>query len=298
MSKRNKKRVEHEQFEAYGEYTYDFLHKINDGAEGEGHGADESSRAAAVRLAKRAHRRRRTHGFFKFLFLLTLLTVGVVVVQQTVFRLETVYVIGNEERTPQEVVMYSGLVKGRNMFSIEEKDVAQAFDAEHTIIFKGMQKQYPNVIYLYVEERKTVACMQWLGILYTLDEEGMVMSESTSSTPPAGLPVVTGFRVSNVNVGQQLMVRSPKQMQAYKEILRELRLQVYQNQVTEINLADPESIYLVTAEGITARLGDSSYMQAKICALRTDMTYLRQLGNTSGILDLTTPEDAKFSPET
>ena len=52
--------------------------------------------------------------------------------------------------------------------------------------------------------------MQWLGILYTLDREGVVMEESTSTTPPAGMPVITGFRVSNINVGQQLMVRSEK----------------------------------------------------------------------------------------
>ena len=49
----------------------------------------------------------------------------------------------------------------------EEEDVAKALSQDHTIIFKGMQKEYPNTIYLYIEERKTVAAMQWLGILYT-----------------------------------------------------------------------------------------------------------------------------------
>ena len=191
----------------------------------------------------------------------------------------------------------SGLVRGRNMITIEEEDVAKALSQDHTIIFKGMQKEYPNTIYLYIEERKTVAAMQWLGILYTLDREGVVMEESTSTTPPAGMPVITGFRVSNINVGQQLMVRSEKQMDAYREIMEELELQMYQSQVAEINLADPGNIYLIMVEGVTVRLGDASYMQAKIGAVRTDMAYLRQLGKTSGILDVTIPEDAKYMPE-
>lgn len=123
------------------------------------------------------------------------------------------------------------------------------------------------------------------------------MAEENTMNLPAGLPVVTGFRVSNVNVGQQLMVRSEKQMEAYQAIISELSLQMYSDQVTEINLANPENIYLITAEGITVRLGDSKYMQAKIGAIRTDMSYLRQLGKTSGILDVTTPEDAKYMPE-
>ena len=148
-----------------------------------------------------------------------------------------------------------------------------------------------------MEERKSVAAMQWLGILYTLDREGVVMKESTSSTPPAGMPVVTGFRVSNINVGQQLLVRSENQMEAYREIMEELELQMYQSQVAEINLADPSNIYLITVEGVTVRLGDASYMQAKIGAVRTDMAYLRQLGKTSGILDVSIPEDAKYMPE-
>ena len=250
-----------------------------------------------MQAVRRAQKRRRTHGFFKFLGLLTVLTIGLVVGQQTLFRLETVYVVGNEEKTPQEVVMASGLVRGRNMITIEEEDVAEALSKDHTIIFKGMQKEYPNTIYLYIEERKTVAAMQWLGILYTLDREGVVMKESTSSTPPAGMPVVTGFRVSNINVGQQLLVRSENQMEAYREIMEELELQMYQSQVAEINLADPSNIYLMTVEGVTVRLGDASYMQAKIGAVRTDMAYLRQLGKTSGILDVTIPEDAKYMPE-
>lgn len=252
---------------------------------------------AAVQMAKRARKRRRTHGFFKFLALLTVLTIALIVGQETLFRLETVYVIGNEEKTPQQIVAASGLVRGRNMISIEEEDVAEAIGKDHTIIFKGMQKEYPNTIYLYVEERKTVAAMQWLGILYTLDPEGIVMKEESGSDIPAGLPLITGFRVSNINVGQQLMVRSAKQLEAYRVILEELQLQMYQSQISEINLSNPENIYLVTVEGVTVRLGNASYMQAKIGAVRTDMAYLRQLGKTSGILDVTTPEDAKYMTE-
>ena len=294
MSKRAREKrtqqTEQEQFEAYGEYTYNYLHPLDGGS-------GEPAVQPSAQAVRRAQKRRRTHGFFKFLGLLTVLTIALVVGQQTLFRLETVYVVGNVEKTPQQVVTASGLVRGRNMISIEEEDVAEALSHDHTIIFKGMQKEYPNTIYLYIEERKTVAAMQWLGILYTLDGEGVVMAESTSSIPPAGMPVVTGFRVSNISVGQQLAVRSQGQLEAYRVIMEELELQMYQSQVSEINLADPDNIYLVTAEGVTVRLGDANYMQAKIGAVRTDMAYLRQLGKTSGILDVTTPEDAKYMPE-
>lgn len=292
MSKR-KEELKQEQFEAYGVYTYDYLHQLGQ----EDAAARDETAQPTTQMVKQAHRRRRTHGFFKFLALLAVITIALIVIQETVFRLQTVYVIGNETKTPQQVVTASGLVRGRNMLSIEEEEVARAFSTDHTIIFKGMQKEYPNTIYLYIEERKVVAAMQWLGILYTLDEEGVVMEEKSASSLPAGIPVITGFRLSSVSVGRSLMVRSEKQLEAYKAIMQELRLQLYASQISEINLADVTNIYLVTVEGVTIRLGDAGYMQAKIGAVRTDMAYLRQLGKTSGVLDVTTPEDAKYMPE-
>lgn len=273
-----------EQYEAYGAYTYEYQ-------------PENADPAMASARAKAAHARRRTNGFLKFLVLLCLVTVGLVVVEKLVFRLETVYVVGNEQKTPQQVVTASGLVRGRNMLGIEESEVAAALAKDHTLIFKGMQKEYPSTIYLYIEERKVVAAMQWLGMLYTLDGEGMVMTETSSAQLPQGLPLVTGMMAGGVVVGQILSPRNAKQLEAYRCIMEELELQLYSSQISEINLADPDNLYLVTAEGVTVRLGDSRYMQAKIGAVRTDMAYLRQLGKTGGILDVTTPEDAKYMPE-
>lgn len=297
MRKRIPEREEHEQFEAYGEYTYDYQGQPVRNKRREAEQAPAPSPAPTAAMKARARSRRRRHGFFKFAAVVAALLVLLIVTYETAFRLEVVYVMGNETKTPQQVVLSSGLVRGRNLLTIDESDVAEAMESDHTVIFKGMQKDYPSTIYLYIEERKTVAAMQWLGILYTLDAEGMVMDEKNSSQLPDNIPVVTGFRVSNINVGQQLMLKSAKQLEAYRAIMQELELQLYADQVSEINLGDPSNIYLVTAEGITVRLGDASYMQAKIGAVRTDMAYLRQLSKTSGMLDVTTPEDAKYIPE-
>lgn len=296
MSKPSRRKDEGQQtesFEAYGEYQYQYQPQ-----------EDQPSAAAAAERARQAHARRKTHVFFRFLLLLTIVTVGVVVVQQTVFRLETVYVIGNEQKTPQQVVLASGLARGQNMLNIEEADVARHMSGDHTIIFKKMQKEYPSTIHLYIEERKTVATMQWLGMLYTLDSQGMVMQMENSSILPKGLPVVTGFKANSVTVGQLLGLRDMRQMEAYQAVMYELAQQLYADQVSEINLADPENIYLVTLEGVTARLGSAEWMEGKIGAVKTCMAYLRQLGKTDGVLDVADVTDlqnmkneAKYMPE-
>jgi len=226
------------------------------------------------------------------------------VAQQTFFRLETVYVIGNENKTPQQVVIASGLARGHNMLSITEADVAKAMSRDHTIIFKGMHKEYPGTIYLYIEERNVVACTQWLGVVYTLDGQGMVMKEQTSSILPSGIPLVTGFNANSVMEGQLLSLRSADQLAAYKSIMYELEQQVYADQITAINLADPENLYLVTLEGVTVLLGNGEHIEDKIGAVRTCMAHLRQLSVNGGILDVTDVTDlanqeneVKYMPE-
>ncbi|MEG2604298.1 MAG: FtsQ-type POTRA domain-containing protein, partial [Clostridia bacterium] len=284
---------EMDEFQAYGEYSYDYLHRAaaDEDAKPEEEQAPTLSASSSrmdtpIEPAAPQRQRQRKHGFFKVLVLLCMLTTTIVILQQMVFRLQYVYVVGNTKKTPQQVVTVSGLVRGRNIFSITVDEVKKALAKDHALIFLNMQIAYPNTIYLYINERETVAAMQWLGIGYTLDAQGLVMSEENGMALPQGLPVVTGFNVTNVNTGQMLMVRSQNQLDAYRSILSELMLQGYQSQVTEINISDPMNIYLITAEGITVRLGDSNYMQAKIGAVRTDMAYLRQLGKNSGLLDV------------
>lgn len=292
MSRQQEQSQQRDEFQAYGEYSYDYVHQ----PEGQEQ-PQQAPAGAAMAKAQKKRSRRKTEGFFKFLIVLTALTVALVIVQERFFRLQYVYVIGNEKKTSQQIAAVSGLVKGRNMLGIEEADIAKAMSKDHTIIFKGMQKEYPGVIYLYIEERNVTAAMQWLGVLYLLDDEGMVMEQRTDSTLPEGLPVVTGFKAGNIYVGQKLTLRSATQLEAYQTIIEELQLQLYTDQVSEINLSDPENIYLITREGVTVRLGDGSQMESKIGSVRTAMAYLRQLGSFSGVLDVTQPQSPTFMPE-
>ncbi len=280
MSKRNEPQ---EPMEAYGEYAY-----AQQPAENE---------AAAVRRAQKAHKQRRDQSFFRFLIFLMIVMAALIVVMENYFTLEVIYVVGNEKKTAEQIINASGLVSGRNMIGIEEKDVAAAFAADHTIIFKGMQKEYPNAIYLYVQERRTVASLQWLGMLYTLDAEGLVMTQENSAALPQGLPVITGLNANSVAVGQKLLLRDEKQLKAYEKIMYEMEQQQCADQFSEVSLADPNNIFLVTVEGITVRAGDASNMRAKIGAVRTTMAYLRQLAKTGGILDVTNPQEPKYMPE-
>ena len=106
-------RQEREEFEAYGEYSYAYLHdrQVKEGQPDE----PVSPPPAASAAASEKRRQKRHRGvLIKMVVLLAALCILIIVLQETVFRLDAVYVIGLKEHSPQQVVSASVLYKGRN----------------------------------------------------------------------------------------------------------------------------------------------------------------------------------------
>jgi cell division septal protein FtsQ len=228
---------------------------------------------------------------------LVIVSALLILLQTVIFRLKTVYVVGNDTLSAEYIVSLTGLHLGDNIFAVTEDTLRDKLEADHWIILNHFYKRYPNEIYLFVDEREIVATMQWLGIEYTLDINGMVLDEYSGMDYAGEVPTVYGFGISNAVVGELLSVRSDSQLVAYSAIVSELNIQQYASHVFSINVSDVDSLSLLTMEGITVQLGTSDSMRAKIGAMRTDIAYLQQLGETSGVLDVTQPEDGKFRRE-
>ena len=233
----------------------------------------------------------------RLVFLLVCAVAVLVILQGTVFRLDTVYVKGLQSKTPQQVTETAGLVKGLNVFAINAAEIKRNLSRDHTIEFVGIQKEYPSTLYLFVTERKPVAFLKANGNLYTLDEQGVVMSESNALELSEKFPEVIGFVDVNPYVGQMLKIKDMRKLEAYREIMMELRMQMYGSQIDKINLSDSTNLYLITVDGIAIRMGTNEHARAKIGAAQPIVAYLRRLGKTSGALDVTIPEDAKYTPD-
>ena len=241
--------------------------------------------------------RRSNKTMIRFVVFLAIVSIALIVLQTVVFRLKTVYVIGNDTVSAEHIASISGLKRGDNIFSVSEDSVRKSLEKDHWIIFNHLFKQYPGEVYLFVNEREVVATLQYLGIQYTLDIDGMVLEEYSALDYRGEVPAVYGFSASNATVGEFLSVHEKAQLTAYSSIISELTIQRYEDQIESINVSDTEALSLLTKSDITVQLGNSDYMRAKIGAMRTDIAYLRQLGETSGVLDVTTPEDGKFRRE-
>jgi len=236
-------------------------------------------------------------GAWTVVALVALILAIVVILNETMLKISKVAVIGNDTVPWEDVIRAAGLDRPVSYFSVDEKKIAQGVQSNHLLIFERLEKQFPNGLTLYVRERKPVVLVQEMGAEYVLDEEGMVLSRrGKGEESQDSLMIVTGLKPKDLQVGRVMTAGSSRHTEAYKALVQEVLLQGILSQVSELNMTDPDSLYLITVDGYTAHLGDTSQLRAKIGTARAVVAYLRQEGMTGGMLEVSIPGEAVYTP--
>lgn len=239
---------------------------------------------------------RKRAGVITLLLTLALVLAVAVLLNESVLKVRHVAVVGNQSIPWEDVVAAAGLSRAKGFFSLNEKEIAAGINANRYLVFERMEKQFPDGVTLYVRERVPVANVQVMGTFYQLDREGMVLERMTAAKPNDGLLIVTGFQAKDVRVGRIAVPATADHLDAYLKLMEEISLQGFADQVSELNLSDPDSLYLVTRDGYTAHLGDRTALRAKIGTVRAVVAKLREMGKTGGMLEASIPAEATYTP--
>ncbi len=242
---------------------------------------------------------RRRSGVLSVVCVLIMVLSVAVILNETLLRLKDVQVKGTYIISEEEAKKAAGLDKPVGYFTVSEKKVAAGINSHHYLIFERMEKQFPGTLIVYVKERTPVARVQQMGTNYYLDDQGMVLEKSylrVNSGSPDDMVVVTGLNPKELLTGRMIVASTANQMKAYTALFEELEKQGWLSQVSELNIGDPESIYLVTRDGYSARIGDTTSLRAKIGTVRAVVAKLRELGKTGGMLEASIPGEAIYTP--
>ncbi len=240
---------------------------------------------------------RRT-GAMTVLAMVVLLLAIAIIINESVLKIRNIAVVGNQRFSFQQVVEAAGLGQSVSYFSVTEEKIASSLRSNRYLIFQGMEKEFPNRLTLYVRERTPAARLQEMSADYVLDQEGMVLEQKglTVEEIDPGLMVITGLKIKDVQVGQIMTLTSLKQLEAYRAVLSEVLLQGIGGELAELNLTDPDNLYLTYADGYTAHLGGPDQLRAKIGTVRAVVSYLRQEGKEGGMLEANIPGEIIYSP--
>ncbi len=221
-----------------------------------------------------------------------------VLLNETLFRIKKASVIGNSVRTWAEVVDIAGINGGLSYFTLNESVIADRINNDRYLIYERMEKHFPDSVTIYVRERQPVVGVQEMSATYLLAADGMVLERKNKLEVYINMIMVTGLKPKDLHVGRVVTPGSEAIMDAYLQLLEEISLQGFTDEVSELNLEDPDSLYLITRDGFTAHLGDLTDLRAKIGTVRAVVAKLREMGKTKGMIEATVPGEATYSPPT
>lgn len=230
------------------------------------------------------------------LSLLTLLGIGVVL-HSTLFRLKSVQVVGISHRTTQEVMTLAGIAMGDNLLTLDKEKIRQGINSDRYLVFGSMQRDYPDGLIIEVYERVPRSNVQTMGVQYTLDGDGMVLEQTQTLQLEDGMVAVTGMQINSCSLGQMIILKNPDQLAAYREVLTQLAGQKVISQISELNLADMDNLYLISVDGFTIRLGDDKDIRAKVGSMRAVLDYLRKAARQKGSVDVSAPVNPTYIPD-
>ena len=214
----------------------------------------------------------------------------------TVFRVHAIHVSGNTTVTDEAIIRLSGLKVGQSSMTIDDEEVMRKIESNRYLRCTLVDVQW-NAVTLHVKERVPAVYINHNGMIVTLDNRGFVLEESLASeTGYESLVKVSGMNVRRCALGQQIALQSANQLEAYTQILVELKAMKGIDLLRELDMSSMDSIYLTTRDDFFVRLGSEDDLHAKLRAFLITREKVLQMGYAKGTIDVTDPGRPTYLP--
>lgn len=248
----------------------------------------------------------------RFLIVAAVVAVLAVILYSTLFQVRSIRVVGNETIPEQEILRISGLHLGQNSMTIDDEQVMRKVESNRYLRCTLVDVQWDTVT-IHVKERVPAVHMNRNGMVVVMDNRGFVLEETLQAgTKYDHLVEVIGLNVRRAPLGQRITLNSQAQLDAYTQILVELKAMKGLYLLRELDMSSMDSIYLATSEEpfssedteeeiakrriIYVRLGNSDSIHEKLRAFMITRDEVMKMGYDSGTIDVTDPSRPTFSP--
>jgi cell division protein FtsQ len=242
---------------------------------------------------------RKSHTLLKVgmlaMFLLLAALLGGTILLGDTFRIHNVLIEGTTYVSNEELIQLSGIREGENIFFLDTALVKQRIESNPMLLVSSVIRKYPDTVLLEIIERNPTAVVEYMGSYGVLDEQGRVL-RIESSLPAGNYPLLTGLRLTQVEVGKAVGIDNKKQVSAMNTILTAFSSANALTDIAEINLVDTLSIEMVSRTGITIQLGDEEDMSSKANLVKQMLPGLQEKGYSGGKL-LVDANGASYIPD-
>lgn len=193
------------------------------------------------RRKKRRKKVRRPPLFYILLVLLAIV-ITVVVIINTVFKINTVLVVGNTTYEKSKIEITSGLVEGDNYFFIDKDLAIERIESNYSYL-EGTKIKYQmfSTVVIEVQDAKPSFAIQ-TDLGYALISPNFKVLEYPAVEATGGIPVVNGLNYTNLIEGE-ILTFDDTDGKLRKEALLEVMNAMNSQGLTNVNTIDVSDLY-------------------------------------------------------
>ncbi len=206
----------------------------------------------------KAARQRRASLLAMWLAALAVLIAFFLFINSSYFTVGTVFVEGNKYVTVEEVLKIAGVPERVNIFRLRAPEIKDRLLNDLRVAEVEVARSFPASITIRIKERQPLAFVTSQYGFVEIDRQGIVMA-AFKNLKQVKVPVITGVRLGNVYVGDQVNNPGLSNVLAYLAALDEEAL----NQLSEVNIKSSDELMAYTVNSVQIRVGDSQRLTEK-----------------------------------
>ena len=215
---------------------------------------------------------------------------------RALFTLRSVNVVGNTYFSADTVKRSAGVLEGMSFLSLNDREIAANLAQTTSLALVSVNRHFPNSVTITVHERKAEMYLIHCGIIYTLDNRGMVLQSVSDLTLQPYMVRVEGMGVRSCAPGKEITLDNSSKLDLVHAFLVEIKAMGLTDQVQELYVDDITNLTLQTRDGYSVRLGDASQLHEKLRAMQLTCEYLLADARQGGTVDVSIPERPTWIP--
>lgn len=236
------------------------------------------------RRLKRKKKRKRRKAILLFILILG---AGIGFLFTPVFNLSGIIVTGNEKLTREEIIKAGGTVFGKNIFTVNLKDMGEKISKIPYVDSLTVKRRLPDRITVEIRESVPMAFVPSTEGFAVIDKNGKVL-ESWYDEFLYPLPVLTDFRTEKIVLSEKILTENEENFQKTLEILLDLYNNSFMDKIKSVSVADGE-IILTLSDRLTAKMGSYERFNAKVVMVKEIVANLPE-NQAYGVLDASDPD--------
>ncbi len=192
------------------------------------------------------------------------------------FNLEDVVFAGNNALSAQELQQAFPYPADINLWKIDLGMVQAKYESLPRIESAQVERQLPRSLKVFVTEKRTVALIPYQGYYYEVAEDGALVQMSAAH-PPGDFPLLTELTGLKYRLDENISSGAGGSL-----VLSFLcEMGDLGSSISEINMANPNNLVIITVSGQKVWLGRGEYVQK----LKLLPEILAALAGSKGYLD-------------